>query len=208
MKKHERIVCISGKAGSGKDTFAQFMKEELENNNKKVLIVHNADLIKYICLNFCAWNGVKDEAGRTLLQTFGTNIVRDKYDEDFWVRKLELFIQLSSDIIQYDYIIIPDCRYVNEVDYWLKNGYHVYYFPIVRTGEYNNLTEAQKNHSSETSLNENYFTAFSPFTVFNNNGLDELKCVAIQGVREIIKNEVIETCISSSQKNLEEEHSK
>ena len=34
-----KIILISGKARHGKDSFATFMKEDLERHNKKVLIV-------------------------------------------------------------------------------------------------------------------------------------------------------------------------
>ena len=36
-------ITISGKSGSGKDTFADILKEELEKLNKRVLVIHFAD---------------------------------------------------------------------------------------------------------------------------------------------------------------------
>lgn len=194
IMNHERIVCISGKAGSGKDTFGQMLKEELENRGKKVLIVHNADLVKYICTYFLNWNGKKDEQGRTLLQTFGTDVVRDNYNEDFWVSSLDVFISLSRNIIKYDYIIIPDCRFYNEVNYWLTHNYHVDYFPIIRENYASNLTDKQKNHASEVSLDERFFVAFSPFTVYNNQGLNELRKIALNATKEILRNEILNEC--------------
>ena len=33
-----KVIMISGKSGSGKDTFATLLKDELETHNKKVLV--------------------------------------------------------------------------------------------------------------------------------------------------------------------------
>lgn len=62
-----KIICISGHAQHGKDTFAKMLEEELELRNQKVLVTHYADLVKYICKQFFGWDGQKDEAGRHLL---------------------------------------------------------------------------------------------------------------------------------------------
>ena len=41
-----RVIAISGKAESGKDTTAQELRNILEENNKKVMIIHFADVLK------------------------------------------------------------------------------------------------------------------------------------------------------------------
>ena len=41
-----RVIAISGKAESGKDIIAQELKNILEENNKKVMIIHFADVLK------------------------------------------------------------------------------------------------------------------------------------------------------------------
>ena len=62
------IICISGKAGSGKDYFANLLDGFLTDSlGKTVLITHYADLVKYCCTKFFHWDGVKDTKGRTLL---------------------------------------------------------------------------------------------------------------------------------------------
>ena len=73
-----KVICISGKAQHGKDTTAGYLKELLEARGNKVLVTQYGDLVKYICATFFAWDGQKDENGRTLLQYVGTNIVREK----------------------------------------------------------------------------------------------------------------------------------
>ena len=107
-----RVCCISAKARHGKDTAAEILKEHLQQQGKKVLIIHFADLLKYICKQFFGWDGNKDENGRTLLQFIGTDVVSAKnpaYWSEFVVGFLKLFEQ------EWDYAIIPDSRYPIEV---------------------------------------------------------------------------------------------
>ena len=79
-----KVVPISGKAGHGKDTLAQFLRTHLEIYGKRVLVCHYGDLLKYICAMFFGWDGQKDEKGRTMLQHVGTEVIR-KQKPDFWV---------------------------------------------------------------------------------------------------------------------------
>ena len=60
-----KIILIGNKARMGKDTFATMLKEEL---NERAIIVHFADVLKFICKSYYNWNGEKDTFGRTLLQ--------------------------------------------------------------------------------------------------------------------------------------------
>lgn len=71
-----KIIMISGKMRHGKDTCAQFIKEELERANKHVLVIHYADYLKFVLKQYFGWNGEKDEEGRKLLQTVGTDLIR------------------------------------------------------------------------------------------------------------------------------------
>ena len=43
-----KVILVSAKAQHGKDTVANIMKDQLEGMNKKVLICHYADLLKFI----------------------------------------------------------------------------------------------------------------------------------------------------------------
>ena len=70
-----QIVCISGKAQHGKDTTASILREELIQRGYKVLVIHHADLLKFMARSMFEWDGQKDENGRHLLQYIGTDIV-------------------------------------------------------------------------------------------------------------------------------------
>lgn len=147
-----KFICVSGKAQHGKDTTAQALKELLIENGKKVEIIHYADLLKHICKSFFGWNGEKDEKGRTLLQYVGTDVVRTQ-KPNYWVEFVLGVVELFPN--EWDYLIIPDCRFPNEIDTLKSNGYEVIHVRVVRPNFVSNLTEEQKNHISETAL-DNY----------------------------------------------------
>lgn len=186
-----KIICISGKARHGKDVTAGILKKILEEKGMRVLITHYGDLLKYICSSFFGWNGKKDKAGRDLLQYIGTNNIRDK-EPDYWVNFVAGVLRIFPQ--WWDYVLIPDCRFPNEIDVMrdiFKDD--VTHLRIVRF-DYdpnenrwapfdNGLTEEQKNHISETALDhvkpnltlynfgtyeryEQYIRSVVPMTIF------------------------------------------
>lgn len=145
------VICISGKAQHGKDTTAGFMKDFLEFEGKKVLIAHYGDLVKYVCKTFFDWNGEKDEVGRTLLQRVGTDAIRAQ-DETYWARFIKNILKFFPD--EWDYVLIPDCRFPNEIEYLDVWGFDVTHLRVVRENFVSPLTEEQQKHPSETALDE------------------------------------------------------
>lgn len=141
------VIPISGKAGHGKDTIAGFIKEELEKRGKTVLITHYGDLLKYICKQFFGWDGQKDEAGRSMLQYVGTDVIR-KQEPDYWVDFIIHFLRLFNG--EWDYVLIPDARFPNEV-YKIRDKFPSIHLRIIRPG-FSMLTEEQQKHKSETAL--------------------------------------------------------
>lgn len=147
-----KILCISGKAQSGKDTFAEIFKDIKLNN--RVLIAHYGDLLKYICKTFFDWDGKKDEKGRSLLQYVGTEKIRKKIP-NFWANFLSAIMSIFHN--EWDYVIIADCRFKNEIK-MLKSKTKLWEHLSVRIERPNfdnGLTDKQKTHSSEISL-DNY----------------------------------------------------
>jgi hypothetical protein len=162
-----KVICISAKAQHGKDTSATILKELYEANGARVLITHYADLLKYICKTFFGWNGEKDNLGRTLLQKVGTNIVCAK-QPDFWVDFIINILKLFDDY--WDIIIIPDCRYINEIEK-MRSNFDTAVIRVVRPNFDNGLSDVQKQHPSETALDNFEFDT----VIYNNGSLDELK---------------------------------
>lgn len=117
------IIGISGKKGSGKDTFAQFLKEELEKQLGKTVKVDSfAANLKQCCAILsgqysCVFynQNLKDKkanflslTNRELMQKFG-DLTRS-IDKDIWVKSLfNKYIDNPP-----EYLIISDVRFSNE----------------------------------------------------------------------------------------------
>lgn len=146
-----KVICISGKAGHGKDTAALFLKEQLDLGENCVLIAHYGDLVKYVCKTFFNWDGQKNEAGREMLQTIGTDIIRSE-DPDYWVRFIADMLGFFEQA--YDYVLIPDTRFRNEIEYLIESGFDVTHMRIIRDNYVSDMPEEQQNHISETALDD------------------------------------------------------
>ena len=144
-----KIILISGAAGSGKDTVAGFLQEKFTKEGYRVLITHFADLVKHVAQSFCGWNGIKDIHGRSVLQIVGTDIVR-RWDEDYWVNFIIDMLTLFGG--QYDYVLIPDARFPNEVSKIKEKWPDTIHLRVDRKQFKTHLTEEQQHHASETAL--------------------------------------------------------
>jgi hypothetical protein len=155
-----KVILISAKAQHGKDFTARIMKVYLKSKGKRVLITHYADILKWMASNLFEWDGEKNKAGRSLLQYVGTDVVRKKnpnYFTDFMVNLLKMFDG------EWDYVIIPDVRFPNEIECMKDLGGVA--VRVVRDGFQNSLTAEQASHPSEVAL-DNYDFDF----VLHNSG--------------------------------------
>lgn len=144
-----KVIAISGKAQHGKDTSARILKNMLEADGYRVLITHYADLLKYMCRTFFDWNGEKDDVGRQILQYVGTDIIRQKRP-DFWARFIVDVLELFPD--DWDFVLIPDYRFPNEIKCLKEAGLDVTHLRVVRENFASPLTPEQQAHPSETAL--------------------------------------------------------
>ena len=149
-----KIILIGNKARMGKDTFANMLKEEL---NERAVIVHFADALKFICKSYYGWNGEKNTNGRTLLQYVGQS-TRDN-DEHFWTDFIARLIRANLSK-NYEYIIIPDWRDKEEYERLLRY-FHYENIITVNITRFNSdfspyipneLTFEQRQHKSEIDL--------------------------------------------------------
>lgn len=187
-----KVICISGKGREGKDTSANILKELLEDRGDTVLVAHYADLLKYICKTYFDWDGKKDARGRSLLQHVGTDVIRE-LDDNYWVKFIGDILTFFPDA--WDYVIIADCRFPNEIDYLETLGLDVIHLRVVRDGFVSPLTEEQQKHPSETALDDTE----PDFYIHNSGTLEDLKNTIaglleeIDGYHQITFDEFLES---------------
>lgn len=172
------VLLFTAKASHGKDTIAAEVKHQLEQHEKRVLIVHYADLLKFICKTFFGWNGEKDEYGRSLLQEVGTDTIREE-NPNYWV-------DFVIDIIKrfkhkWDFVLIPDCRFPNEATQ-MQKYFPTYVIRVVRPNYKTKLTPEQQQHASETAMdNFNY-----DYIISNDKPLEQLEEVVKPYVDQLL----------------------
>jgi hypothetical protein len=127
-----RIVGIGGRAGAGKDTFAESLLSFLAPYCVAIDF-HFASLLKSLAHALFDWAGLRSEAyydehrderekilerigltPRQVWQKFGM-AMRDIYP-DVWVRSLADLLERDDGL---DIIVIPDVRFSNEME-WIK----------------------------------------------------------------------------------------
>ena len=178
-----KVIAVSGHAQHGKDTTAGMLANKLRADGYAVLVTHYADLLKYICKAFFGWNGNKDEDGRTLLQRVGTDVIR-KQCPDFWVDFISDILSYFHD--EWDYVIIPDTRFPNEIEK-LKEKFEVVHLRVIRDNFLSPLTPEQQAHPSEIALDN----VEADYYIHNDSGLDELNSKIIEWVEGSLYERVL-----------------
>ena len=122
-----QLIGICGFARTGKDSLARFLEELLSTSNQRCKITSFAYYLKKDIdafvqsrLNISAFteDPKEKEIIRPLLVCWGTEIIRNKIDTDYWIRKMHnVRVVHRSQGIQ---TIIPDVRFANEVE-WIHS---------------------------------------------------------------------------------------
>ena len=173
-----KIFVIAGKARHGKDTVAGYIKDYYAN--KKVINLAYGSYIKEYAKKISDWDGSDETKPRELLQELGTEIIRQKIDKDFFVKRI------CEDILVYSYyfdiITISDARFPDEIE-WPKSKFkNVISIKVVRDGYDTVLSKKEQKHLTEVALDEynNY-----DYVIHNDGTLDDLKNKVFDLVRRI-----------------------
>ena len=120
------------------------------------------------------WYESKTAITRTLLQTYGEDIFRNRVDLEYWANKLKTRVLASSS----DCVLITDTRHPNEIDVFddmTHEDLRIVVIKVERDGI------AQSNHQSETSMED--YKAYD-YIVENNSSLKDLQ----DSAKEIAKD--------------------
>lgn len=172
-----KVILISGKAQSGKDTVGSMLYENLISKGQKVLLTHYADLLKYICHSYLGWDGNKDKKGRQMLQYVGTDIIRAQ-NPTFWVDFVVAILKYFYN--NWDYVIIPDCRFPDEITTMTKNGFDTIHLRILRPSFGSDLTPEQLKHPSEIALDD----TTPDFYIHNSGTINDLGNIISLWIKE------------------------
>ena len=162
INRNPIIYVLSGKAKSGKNTLANIIEKHYQD--KKCIQLSFAHYLKEYVKNITDWNGEEESKPRDLLQSMGIDLLK-KINNNLLIDRLCDDIRVYSYF--FDVIIVTDARLIEEVE-TLKNNFDCVTIRVISNLD-NGLTEEQKNHITETNL-DNY----SKFDfIIKNNDLEK-----------------------------------
>lgn len=153
INKNPKIYLIAGKARSGKDLVVDIIKNIATEKGLKHINLKFASYIRMYVKEISDWDGNEENKPRELLQQIGTELVKHKIDENMFVNRIIEDIKVYSHF--FDIITVSDVRYPEEIEIPKEKFNNVVSIYVKRDNFDNMLRESEKNHLSETSL-DNY----------------------------------------------------
>ncbi len=181
FKSHNpTIILIAGKAQSGKTTLANYIKDNLEKENKQVILSPYTKYLKQYIEDITEEKITEKNKPRDLLQKLSSELIKKKlgYNNLFIERQIE-----DINIYSYfkDYIIIPDVRFKNEIDIIKEKFNNTISIKMERKNFISNLTKEQQNDITETSLDNEMDFDY----IIENNSNTDLNKEAINLIQSI-----------------------
>lgn len=200
----KKVILVSGKLQSGKNTFTDILMEEMKKsisidydyfakplkNECKTVFSNLVDYLNKISLennipslytNEDSWYENKNEVTRILLQTYGTDIFRELVDEDWWAKKLKKKILARDEEV----IVVSDVRFKSELRIFEQDNDLKLIKIRIERDNYTRDNNPIHYHISELDLDD--YSKWD-FILKNNDTLDALKqntLILLDGINTI-----------------------
>lgn len=146
-----KLFVIGGVAKSGKNTFGEYLSEELKNYGCKPCVMHLTEPLYSYAKNYFLWDENGDAKPREFLQKMGIEIIKEKMHKPYFlVNRICEDIEILSNF--FDTFIITDARLIMEFEELRKRFDDVITIKISRVNYDNGLTEEEKKHVTETEI--------------------------------------------------------
>jgi len=167
-KKNTKIYLLSGKAKSGKNEVSKIITNYYKN--KKCITLSYSYYLKDYIKRITDWNGEEETKPRELLQQVGIELIKNKINDKLLINRLIEDIEVFSYF--YDIIIVSDARMLEEIEIPKLKFNNITTIRINRNNIDNNLTLSEKNHITETDLDD--YTNFD-YIIDNDKDYNNLK---------------------------------
>lgn len=168
------VIGLTGKKGHGKDTAANLIKNKLESTTE--LLAFAEPLKQAVCILFCLPREYVDDpvlketplpqwggwTTRQILQWLGTDILRDQFDKDIFLKNMMFRIEKSNS----ENILITDVRFDNEAEL-VNNSLNGKVIEI----NANERVKSLDDHKTEKGISDN----LKYMTFYNNTTMEDLE---------------------------------
>lgn len=173
-----KVYVIGGKAGCGKNTTANYIKDFYENLGKKVVITEISKYLKIFAYEVKNWDGKRETKPRAFLQEVGSTIRHEIYNEDFLINRFLEDLKVYERFV--DVVIVADARLPREIDL-IKEKCNAVSIEVINEFNDYKLKGEENNHETETALN-----SYDKFDyVLHNQTFDQLKIDTENIVKEV-----------------------
>ena len=184
------IIGLSGSAGAGKDTVADFLVQKYDF--KKISF---ATPLKDGVSSLFAFSPKQMEnrilkeqvdkrwgiSPRFAMQLIGTEVFRKYFGDDFWLKHARSTVSKSAIVNPNQSIVISDCRFDNEAEFIHQLKGKVWRIDRKQTC----LEQTTSSHSSEKGIRKNLVNCF----IANEGSIHELKSDVDSLLPDFIKEE-------------------
>ena len=187
INKNPLIICVCGKARSGKSTVSKYLEKLFISDNKKVILSPYTKYLKKYISDITGNDVTEDNKPRELLQKLSSDLIKGVLNnKDFFInRQIE-------DIEFYSYfanvIIINDVRFPREITSLKDKFNNVISIGINRSNYVSDLSLDEQNDITEVSL-DNYKDY--DYTIDNSNEIS-LENVVLDIVNDLRKKGIYE----------------
>jgi hypothetical protein len=122
------------------------------------------------------WYENKTDLTRMLLQIYGTNIIQNRIDVNFWDNRVKKVIESTKK----DFIFVTDVRWPSNIETLSSSKWRTFVIRIDRKS-----VEIKDSHPSETALDK--YNGWS-YVIENDGTLAELKSAAQNVANDIVKS--------------------
>ena len=174
-----KVYVIGGKAKTGKNTFGEYLREELKKYGYKPCILHITEPLYSYARNYFNWDGNENDKPREFLQKMGIEVIREKMGKkDFLLHRLYEDIEILSNF--FDVFIVADARLIHEFEDIKLHFEDVVTIKLERKNFDPELTEEEAKHITEKEIDEYQHFDY----VIENRNLDDLKTAAMELIRD------------------------
>ncbi len=175
------IFLLSGKAQVGKDTIAQMIAKKCEEETLKTITLQISFYIKEYAKRISDWDGSEETKPRKFLQTLGTDIIRNKIDDQLFIRRTNEDIKVYLNF--FDVIIISDIRLVDEIEK-IKKAHEIKVINIHILRDTN--IKINKKHLTEQGLDD--YQDYD-YLINNNDSIETLNTRVSEILEKELNNE-------------------